>query len=155
MRLDGFEAEAETEAHEAALALPDFDGAIRHGAGKFMTRESARRHAQVRTFIERDLAAIWESGTTAVIITHHAPTPRSVGARFEGAPTNPASASDLEELIAQHQPALWIHGHMHDQVDVTLGETRVLSKPAGYEAVANEQRGHKPELCVEITVGEV
>ena len=65
------------------------------------------------------------------LITHHAPTPRSVGPRFEGDPCNAAFASDLEGVIAQYQPPLWIHGHMHNRVDVALGETRVLCNPGG------------------------
>ena len=46
-------------------------------------------------------------------ITHHAPTPRSIAARFHGSALNPAFASNLERLIARYQPALWIRGHMH------------------------------------------
>ena len=102
-RLDGIEAEA--EAHEAALAIPDFDSAIRHaatggalttfiryaaGGGRFTTFESARHHGDERAFIERELAAACEGGTTAVVITHHAPTPQSVAPHFEGDPRNAA-----------------------------------------------------------------
>ena len=36
--------------------------------------------------------------------------------------------------IARYQPALWIHGHVHNSVDVMLGETRVLANPGAYNA---------------------
>ena len=109
-----------------------------------------RRHEAERAFIERELTTATETGTTAVVITHHAPTSRSVAPRFEGDPCNAAFASDLEGVIAQYQPPLWIHGHMHNPVDVALGETRVLCNPAGYNALANARHGYDPEFCIEI-----
>ena len=68
-------------------------------------------------------------------------------------PCNAAFASDLEGVIAQYQPPLWIHGHMHNRVDVALGETRVLCNPAGYNALANARHGYDPEFCIEIDAG--
>ena len=61
---------------------------------------------------------------------------------------NPAFASNLEPLIARYQPAPWIHGHMHNSVDLTLGATRVLANPGGYDAAENPE--YDPELCVEV-----
>ena len=122
----------------------------RESTRRFTTFESARRHEAERTFIENELANAADTGTTAVVITHHAPTPRSVAPRFHGDPCNAAFASDLEAVISQYQPALWIHGHMHDPVDITIGRTRVLCNPAGYDAAANERRGYSPQLCVRV-----
>ena len=152
-RLDGVA--AEPGAHLAALGISDFDGAITHraGSGRFTTAESARRHAEDRAFIECELRNTRATRTPAVVITHHAPTPQSVAPQFEGDPCNGAFASDLEGLIAQYQPALWIHGHMHNPVDIAIGETRVLCNPAGYNAVANERQGYNPQFCVEMSAG--
>ena len=61
---------------------------------------------------------------------------------------NPAFVSNLERIIARYQPALWIHGHMHNSVDVTLGQTRVLANPAGYNAAENPD--YEPALCIEL-----
>ena len=140
----------EPGAHRAALGISDFDGWILHekGTGRFTTHESARRHAEERAFIEAELADAARDGTTAVVITHHSPTPRSIAPRFLGNTLNPAFASNLEPLIAQYQPALWIHGHMHNSVDVILGATRVLANPGGYNAAENPE--YDPTLCVEV-----
>ena len=142
----------EPAAHRSGKEIDDFDGKILHraGTGRFTTYGSARRHALDRAFIERELAAADKAGTTAVVITHHAPTPRSIAPRWRKHALNPAFASDLERLIGRYQPPLWVHGHMHDPVDVAIGETRVLCNPAGYNAAANERRGYDPQLCVEI-----
>ena len=140
----------EPGAHRAALGMSDFDGWIRHerGTGRFTTYESARRHAEERAFIEDELADAERDGATAVVITHHAPTPRSIAPRFRGSALNPAFASNLERLIARYQPALWIHGHMHNSVDVTLGTTRVLANPAGYNP--GENPDYDPALCIDL-----
>ena len=130
--------------------MADFDGAIPHRGRALTTRECARRHAKERAFIERELAEARKSRTTAVVITHHAPSGRFIGEGYEGDPCNPASASDLERLIGEFQSALWNHGHMHHKLDYTLAEIRVLCNPAGYDADTNERRGYNPQLCVEI-----
>ena len=83
-----------------------------------------------------------------VVVTHHAPSARSLGAHWEGHPLNVAFCSDLEAHIGRHQPALWVHGHMHDAFDYTLGRTRVLCNPRGYPGERGE--GFDPRLVVEI-----
>ena len=37
---------------------------------------------------------------------------------------------------------------MHNSVDVTLGQTRVLANPAGYNAAENPD--YDPALCIEL-----
>ena len=149
-RLEGVAGEA--WAHlEVGQGLSDFTGAIRHHGGpnaQFTTRESARRHAEDRTFIEGELEQAERSGLTAVIITHHAPSPRSIRPWFEKSRLNPGFASDLDSMIARYQPACWIHGHMHDRVDERLGRTRVMCNPGGY----NQAEGHEfdPAFVVEV-----
>ena len=150
-RLEGIA--QETAAHaNAARRMEDFKGEIRSGGGtrNFTTHESAERHRAERAFIERALESARETATTTVVITHHAPTPRSVAARFRDDPCNGGFASDLERVIERYQPPLWIHGHMHDAVDTMLGDTRVLCNPAGYDAARAEHRGFDPQLCVDI-----
>ena len=74
----------------------------------------------------------------------------SLKAARERAGAEQAAIRAGESDPLERQPALWIHGHMHDPVDVVLGQTRVLCNPAGYRAYGNEQRGYAPQLCVEI-----
>jgi len=136
---------------EVGSSLSDFTGAIRHHGGQdglFATRECARRHAEDRAFIESELEEAERSGLTPVVITHHAPSPKCIRPWFEGSRLNPGFASDLDAVIARYQPPLWVHGHMHDRVDETLGGTRVLCNPGGY----NRVEGHEfdPAFVVEV-----
>ena len=141
----------EAAAHKVALGMANFTGAIQHERKRFTTYESTRSHAAERAFIEDELASTRKIGHSAVVVTHRAPTPRSIAPHFEGHPCNPGLASDLDDLIERYQPALWVHGHMHDAVEVQIGATRVLCDPAGYNPEKNEKRGYDPTLCVEIT----
>ena len=50
-------------------------------------------------------------------------------------------------MIRRFQPALWVHGHVHDAFDYTIGRTRVLANPRGYR---DEARDFTPDLVVEV-----
>jgi Icc-related predicted phosphoesterase len=73
-----------------------------------------------------------ELGRDDVVVTHHLPSQRSVSRRFVGHPLNPFFVCDLEALIAERQPRLWVHGHTHDSVHYAIGRTTVLCNPFGY-----------------------
>lgn len=69
-----------------------------------------------------------------VVVTHHAPTERSVAEVYKGDTLmNGAYFSELSDFIESHpQIELWTHGHMHDPSDYTVGKTRILCNPRGY-----------------------
>ena len=69
-----------------------------------------------------------------VVVTHHAPSLRSINPPYRDHPASPAYASDLEWLL-DGRVALWIHGHTHVCLDYEVGGTRVLSNQRGYAEV--------------------
>jgi Icc-related predicted phosphoesterase len=77
-----------------------------------------------------------KKGGKTVVITHHLPSRRLVSARFwpkdgsDGA--NGGFVGDCDNIIALHEPNLWIHGHTHDTIDTELWKTRIICNPAGY-----------------------
>jgi Icc-related predicted phosphoesterase len=68
----------------------------------------------------------------SVVVTHHAPSFRSISPEFAKSPLNPGFASDLEKFILKHSPEIWIHGHIHESADYQIGKTRVVCNPLGY-----------------------
>jgi len=90
-------------------------------------------------------------GGPTVVVTHHAPSPRSVHPRFEGSLLNGCFVSNLERLMGGERVRLWIHGHTHDSFDYTVRGTRVLSNPRGYvmRGVGENPR-FDPTLTVEV-----
>jgi len=112
---------------------------------KFKPIHAYRKHHESRAFLKSTLenATAWYT----VVLTHHAPSPRSIPAEFRGDPLSACYATNLEDLIVDGQPALWVHGHVHKRVDYRVGGTRVLANPRGYPG---EGIGFDPQLVIEI-----
>ena len=103
-------------------------------------------------FHQLSLEALKQASAAAkgrlVIITHHAPSRRSLSEAQLGKPSAGAFAVDCEKLIEQSGAVLWIHGHTHRHVDYRIGRTRILSNPLGYEK--EKDTGFDPTLCIEV-----
>lgn len=110
---------------------------IGKNGGALMPADTRALHLASRAYLERTLAESFAGKT--VVITHHAPSPRSIAPRFLGDPFTPCFVSDLESLVASSGAVLWIHGHVHDSFDYTLGDTRVLCNPKGYRGEETER----------------
>ena len=67
-----------------------------------------------------------------VVITHHAPSIKSIAPKFKEDVLSAAFASNLENYIIETQPDVWIHGHVHEPYDYHIGKTRVICNPKGY-----------------------
>jgi len=115
------------------------------GYSKFHPNDSLVIHRESIYWLEEGLK---DSAEKTVVLTHHAPSAKSIPEQYHGSPLNPAFASDLSELILKYQPALWIHGHLHFPSDYHIGKTRIVCNPRGYpnEGVA----GFRPDLVIEI-----
>lgn len=83
-------------------------------------------NAKAVTFFRREM----REGDIA--ITHMLPTFLSVHPSWAGSQTNAFFVSDVEDLILERKPKLWIHGHSHTHMDVMVGSTRVVNNPFGY-----------------------
>ena len=120
---------------DAHHAMNDFQ-MIRTTAGLFKQErpltpsDCLRLHRESRAFLESELAQPFDGVT--IVMTHHAPSGRSLPESRHGDPINAAYASDLEALIERTQPQLWVHGHIHASSDYHIGSTRVVCNPRGY-----------------------
>jgi Icc-related predicted phosphoesterase len=86
-----------------------------------------------------------------IVVTHHAPSGQSLDPRFAGDRLNVAYASNLEPVVSELQPLLWVHGHIHHRADYHLGRTRVVCNPRGYPDEPGE--GFDPAKVVELELG--
>lgn len=83
-----------------------------------------------------------------VVVTHHAPSARSWSVSRDLL-LRPAYCNKMEAMLAAHPIDLWVHGHVHDRLDYTLHDTRVVCNPrgyAGYQTVTD----HDPALFIEL-----
>lgn len=93
----------------------------------------------IDTFLLHQQSVRWlqsslESTTTKknVVVTHHAPSAKSLPDDRKNDILSAAYASNVESLILKYQPQYWIHGHIHTPVKYQLGETTILCNPHGY-----------------------
>lgn len=111
---------------------------------RFRPENAATLHSASREFLD---ASPSEAASLDVVVTHHAPSRRSISPKYRGDPLNVAFASDLEPLIVRREPRLWVHGHVHSRNDYRVGATRVVSNPMGYPG---ENKEFDPALVIEI-----
>jgi predicted phosphohydrolase len=88
------------------------------------------RHLHSVAFIRGALEK--HRGKRCVVVTHHAPSPRSISLQYQGDSLNPAFFTDLTNLILEYQPLTWVHGHMHDSQRYHIGQTQIICNPLGY-----------------------
>ena len=67
-----------------------------------------------------------------VVVTHHAPSIRSLALIDRFDPLSTAYASAMDEFVESSGASLWVHGHVHESVDYMIGGTRVVANARGY-----------------------
>jgi predicted phosphodiesterase len=70
--------------------------------------------------------------TPDVVVTHFAPCLKSIHPKYDGDLCNPYFVNDHEDFIREIEPALWIHGHTHHELEYQVGNTFVEASPFGY-----------------------
>jgi Icc-related predicted phosphoesterase len=124
--------------------------------GRFRPQEAATLHIESRNFIRKTIADPYPDGPT-IVVTHTAPSIRSVPERWKNQILTAAYASSIgDDLLAcppdeSGPPAprvdCWFHGHVHARADYRIGATRVVCNPHGY---GDEVTGFDPCLVIEI-----
>jgi hypothetical protein len=131
-------------------------------AARFM-----RDFSRIGSFTPADSCALFERNTAwlasklaeqhrgpTVVITHHAPSLRSIHPRFAGSLLNACFVSNAEHLLEGRRCALWIHGHTHDSFDYRVNGTRVLCNPRGYARDGKPENPYfDPGLIAEVVSG--
>jgi hypothetical protein len=119
-------------------------------AGRAYTpADSAALFRRQAGWLEARLAVPHDGPT--VVITHHAPSPRSIHPRFAGSLLNACFVSDLERLAGGDRVQLWIHGHTHDSFDYLVNGTRIVCNPRGYaKAGVDENALFDPGLIIDV-----
>jgi hypothetical protein len=77
------------------------------------------------------------SAKTNIVVSHHAPSTRSLSTEDREDILSAAYVSQLEQFIALHKPDYWIHGHIHHRNDYYIDKCRVMSNPRGHGSRSN------------------
>ena len=121
----------------------------RHSDAIYTPADSVARFDVHRRFVAGELAKPFAGPT--VVITHHAPSPKSIHPRFRDSLLNACFISDLEHMMDGRRACLWVHGHTHDTFDYAVNGTRGVCNPRGYaKNGVNENARFDPDLLVAV-----
>ncbi|MEF3063190.1 metallophosphoesterase [Ralstonia solanacearum] len=132
----------------ATRGMTDFTGAIRFETRglfrKLQPRDTRQMHIAARQWLSNELTV--PSQRKRVVVTHHAPSARSVPPGYQDDPLTPAYASRMDDVVQLAD--LWVHGHMHESSDYSTGACRVVCNPRGCapKGRSTENSAFDPEL---------
>jgi Icc-related predicted phosphoesterase len=115
---------------DAACYMSDFDGRVTVQAfsGQRPVRltpaHTAQWHGSSLSWLKGMLNTPFAGQT--VVISHHAPCPRSVAPQFARHRLTPAYASQLDSTL--QYATCWLHGHVHHDVDYEHSGCRIVSR---------------------------
>lgn len=124
---------------------------IRIGDRRITPNDIVALHRRHRAWLEARLREAHEQGLRAIVMTHHAPSSRSIAPRYAGSDLSAAFATNLDAwMFEAWAPVLWVHGHTHYPVDYMRGRTRVVSNPRGYPYEADTDPQYAWEKVIEL-----
>jgi len=125
------------------IRVDDATGAI------FSPADSAALFERHSRWLAAKLAQPFAGST--VVITHHAPSRKSIHPRFAESLLNACFISDVEHLMDGARARLWVHGHTHDSFDYVVNGTRVVCNPRGYAQYGvNENARFDPGFVIDV-----
>ena len=124
---------------------------IRIAAGgyrKLRTGDAARFHAEHKSRLRQKLDEPY-AGTT-VVITHTAPSVKSIAPDDAEDQISEAYATRMEDMVQKAD--VWVHGHVHQSLDYKIGRCRVVCNPCGYRQRDGsvENANFDPNLIIEV-----
>ncbi|OIJ44499.1 metallophosphoesterase [Massilia timonae] len=135
---------------DARTAMNDYQRIKVATAGyrKLHPQDTARLHTAQRAWLQKKLGEPFTGRT--VVVTHMAPSMRSVAPEYVADPVSAAFASNLDDLIVKAN--VWIHGHTHCSFDYEVEGCRVVANPLGYRMRNNgaENQEFDPNFIVEL-----
>jgi Calcineurin-like phosphoesterase len=120
---------------------------IKRGKRNLLPEDLLERHLRERQWLEETMNSF---RGPKVVVTHHAPHPHCIHPSWDGNMTNGCFVSDLRPIIDTYQPIAWLHGHIHDPIEMKHGNTLILANPLGYNRQENPQ--WMPDLVIEVNL---
>ncbi len=136
-RIAGFHATQKMNDYKRIRKSPEYS--------KLRSIDTAGAHHQSKRWLKAELEKYADD--TKVIVTHHAPSKKSLPDIFQSDILSAAYISNLDDFVEQSNAHLWIHGHIHQGADYQIGNTRVINNSRGYPG---EPSNFNPEFIIEI-----
>lgn len=116
-------------ARAVQYAMNDYQLIKRNGK-RLLPSHTIEEHHLTAEMLSHFIDMAHDKGGNVVVLTHHAPSYRSVENQYLGDALNAAYANRLDALV--EKTTLWVHGHTHHSYDYRIGAGRVVCNPRGY-----------------------
>ena len=113
---------------------------------RFSPAEARAIHWAQRHWLTEALAAPFDGST--IVITHHAPHPKSAHKDFASFITGSSFSTDLATLMAAAE--IHIHGHVQASFDYQAGGTRIVANPLGHPRGRNRNTQFDARMILEV-----
>lgn len=141
----------------ASVEMNDYKH-IRHGPittpwqRKLRPEDVEAMHHISKTYIKNAVDTEREICDTlkVLVMTHHAPSFQSVPEHYIGDKLNGCYCSFMDYYVGDLNPNVWVHGHIHNNSDYMIGDTRVICNPRGYGQRASENPSFNSTLTFEV-----
>jgi len=95
---------------------------------------------------------------TTIVVTHHPPHQDAVPRAYAGMKSNYLFANHDNAfggiLNSELAPFLWVCGHTHHPIDISVGRTRIVCNPHGFSASADErENGFRWDFVIDTDEG--
>jgi len=105
------------------------------GNSKLSSVDVAGIHSTSLNWLKKELEL--RSEQMNIVVTHHGPDTHSLPDKNSDNVIYAAYVSRLERILIDYKPDMWLHGHLHNSSDYTLGNCRVICNPRGYPGGRN------------------
>ncbi|BAY26099.1 putative metallophosphoesterase [Calothrix sp. NIES-2100] len=137
---------AHIASYEASQNLTDFKKIrLDPHYSKLKPIDTVEIHRKSVSWLKNTLSSLSEK---IVVVTHHAPSKKSLHSQHQEDILSAAYASNLDDFVDESDATLWIHGHIHKHLDYRISSTRIICNPRGYPDELNTF--FEPEFCIEI-----
>jgi predicted phosphodiesterase len=120
----------------------------------FTTIRSTQLFFENLEWLEREVKTSRNVKHDIVIVTHHLPRHELIDPMYEGDAINEAFCvinEHAENRLNALRPSLWLHGHSHNFLDMTIDGTRYIRNPIGYEySFRTEYTGYVNDFRVNV-----
>jgi predicted phosphohydrolase len=137
-RVAGFYATENMNDYRKIRVSPDYR--------RLRSLDTAGLHFRSRDWLSKQFET--HRGRKIVVVTHHAPSARSLRVGKEDDILSAASASNMDDFVERSGVSLWFHGHMHVSADYFIGNTHILCNPRGYTNEPNLE--FLPDYVIEV-----
>lgn len=143
--------EPELAMQEAEAAIADFRFIESRGGASIKPKDIARKFEESYRFLDDQLAA--GNPDRTVVITHFPPGMRTRNPNFEVDPITAYFQANVDYLIENYQPKIWVYGHNHYSADQTVGRTRIVSNQLGYPSEFGRIPAYDPQKLIILETG--